>query len=317
LSSRTLSKTFTKVLQISPEFGVILGVLATSTASPMIRYAQRDANSLVIAALRLSFAAMILFPFAFINHRTEIRSIGKKQLAFLGLSGLFLALHFGTWITSLEYTTVASSVVLVATTPLWVVLLSPFFLKEQLSSKIWIGLAVALLGGAVVGISQSCQLSVAGITCQEIINLVKGRSFFGNFLALAGAWSMAGYLIIGRKYRPSLSLVSYTFLVYGSAAIILLITVGFTGEALVGYSPTLYMFCLGLALVPQLLGHSTFNWALKYVSAAFVSVATLGEPIGSSILAYFLLDETPYLLEIIGGVLILAGIYLVARFDEQ
>lgn len=306
-----------KKIQIPPALGVLFGILAVSTASPLIRFAQREGGSLVIAALRVSMATIILTPFALAHHRDELRSLGRRSLAVLVLSGFFLAVHFAAWVTSLEYTTVASSVVLVSTAPLWVAILSAVVLKERLPRGIWLGLAVALIGGILVGMSQSCSLAPGGLRCDGFTSALQGQAMLGNLLALMGAWTVAGYLIIGRKYRARLSLVAYTFCVYGSAALFLLAGVVIRGDSLRGYSPEFYLLCLSLAVVPQLLGHSTFNWALRYLSATYVSITQLGEPIVSAILAYFLLTETPSAMEVFGAALILTGIYLSARIEQR
>ena len=136
---------------------------------------------------------------------------------------------------------------------------------------------------------------------------------WGNFLALIGAWTVTGYLIIGRKLRTGMKLTPYIFLVYGMAAIALIIFMFVTGNSPLGYEPKTYGWIFLLAAVPQLIGHSTLNWALEYVPAALVAVITLGEPIGSAILAFFLLNETPSNVVLFGGILILFGIYLVSR----
>ena len=296
-------------------FALFIAILAVSTASIFIRFAQTDAPSLVIAALRLTFASLALAPVAWSRHRVELRALTRRELLLGLLSGLFLAIHFATWISSLEYTTVASSVVFVSTGPLWVALLSPFFLKEPLTRPVVIGMSLALVGGIVIGLSDACSWN-NGIVCPAMNQIFHGRMMFGNFLALVGAWMVAGYLMIGRKLRAKMSLMPYIFLVYGMASVCLLLIVMATRESLFGYHWLTYVWILLLALVPQLIGHSTYNWALAYLSAAFVAVMTLGEPIGSSILAYFILQETPTITVIAGGVLILIGIYLSTRGNK-
>jgi drug/metabolite transporter (DMT)-like permease len=291
---------------------LFIAILAVSTASIFIRFAQTDAPSLMIAALRLTFASLALAPIALTCHRAELRSLSRNELLLGLLSGLFLAIHFATWISSLEYTTVASSVVFVSTGPLWVALLSPFFLREPLTRPVLIGMSLALIGGIVVALSDACSWN-NGIVCPSLNQILHGRMLFGNFLALIGAWMVAGYLMIGRKLRAKMSLMPYIFLVYGMASVCLLIIVSVARESLFGHHWLTYVWILLLALVPQLIGHSTYNWALAYLSAAFVAVMTLGEPIGSSILAYFILQEAPTAAVIAGGVLILIGIYLSTR----
>lgn len=298
--------------RIALPIAIIVAILAVSTASIFIRFAQREAPSLVIAALRLTVASLILAPVAITRYRSELNKLTGTDLLLGLLSGVFLAIHFATWISSLEYTSVASSVVLVSTGPLWVALLSPIFLKEPLTRLVLIGMLLALLGGAIIGLSDSCQTE-NGFVCPSLSQFVQGEAFLGNFLALTGAWTVAGYLMIGRRLRAGMSLVPYIFVVYGMAAIILLLIMFAAGQSPTGYSPVFYLWILLLALLPQLIGHSIYNWALRYMPAALVSITTLGEPIGSAVLAYFILRETPTLLTIFGGALILAGIYLASR----
>ena len=303
-------------VRLSLPFAIIIAILAVSTSSIFIRLAQREAPSLVIAALRLTFASLILAPVALTRHRDELKKLTRSDLLLGLLSGVFLAVHFATWISSLEFTSIASSVVLVSTGPLWVALLSPIFLKESLTKSVLIGMLLALLGGTIIGLSDSCQID-NGLVCPPFSEFVQGKAFLGNFLALTGAWAVAGYLMIGRKLRAGMSLIPYIFVVYGIAAIVLLGIMFTARQSPVGFSPMIYIWILLLALVPQLIGHSTYNWALRYLPAALVSITTLGEPIGSAILAYFILSEAPTLLTIFGGVLILAGIYVSSRVERK
>lgn len=291
---------------------IFIAILAVSTASIFIKAAQEDAPSLVIAAVRLTLASLALAPFALLRHRDEIRALTRREWILAALAGLFLSVHFATWITSLEYTTVVSSVVLVSTGPLWVALLSPIFLKETPTRWVWIGMTLALLGGIIVGLGDSCSLTDSRLACPPLSDLVAGSAFFGNFLALLGAWTVAGYLMIGRNLRVKIGLVPYIFIVYGVAAIALIIYMLAAGQTPFGYPPITYLWMLCLALIPQLIGHSTYNWVLRYMPASLVSVTTLGEPIGSAILAFFILGESPSLLTLFGGGLILIGIYLAS-----
>lgn len=292
---------------------ILIGVLAVSTASIFIRFAQIEAPALAIAAFRMTLAALFLMPVVFMRYRLEIGKLGWGILWKVILSGFFLAIHFASWITSLQYTSVASSVVLVTTTPLWVAILSTIFLKEKLSRFVVIGLAVALTGSILVGLSSEIPLLLTDKINLAGIFANNERSMFGNLLALVGALTAAGYMLIGRIIRPQLSLPVYTFMVYGVSAIFILIAVAATGTPLSGYSSPIYLWLVLLAIVPQLIGHSTFNWALRYVPASLVSIALLGEPIGSTILAMLFLRENPALFEIFGGILILIGIYLSSR----
>lgn len=302
---------------IAPILGLFFGILAVSSASVLIRFAQQTAPSLAVATYRMTLAALLLAPIALTRYWSEIREISYQKWLALALAGLFLAFHFATWITSLEYTSIASSVVLVTTAPLWVSVFSPLILREKLPPAIVGGLVVALTGGIIVGISQACSLNSIGLSCPPLTTFFSGRAFWGNLMALAGAFLSGAYLMVGRKVRAGMSLVPYVFAVYGFSSIFLLIMSGATATPLVGFPTQTYLWFGLLAVIPQLLGHTSFNWALKYLSAAYVSIALLGEPIGTVILAFLLLRESPTVLELSGGVLILTGIYLASLAESH
>ncbi len=291
---------------------IVIAILAVSTASIFVRFAQREAPSIVIAALRLGFAVVAIAPFALIRYRSELRKLTRHELLLAALSGGFLAIHFAAWITSLEYTSVVSSVVLVSTAPLWVALFSPLFLKEPLTRPILIGMLLALLGGAVIALGDSCQIS-HGLVCPSFSGFLRGEALLGNFLALVGAWALAGYLMIGRSLRSGMSLLPYIFVVYGVAAVALFAAMFASGQSPTGFSGMTYVWIVLLALIPQLIGHSTFNWILRFVPVTLVAITTLGEPVGSAVLAYFILKEIPASLTIGVGLLILVGIYVSIR----
>ena len=291
-----------------PIAATLLGIMFVSTASIFIRLAQVEADSIVIAAARLVIASFVLIPIALIRYRRDIQRLSKRDLLRGLLSGTFLALHFATWIKSLEFTSVASSVVLVTTTPLWVALLSPLLLHEPIKRSVIIGLIVSMTGSVIVGLANACDLRDGRLVCQALVG--GEMAMIGNVLALFGAWMAAGYMIIGRKLRKSLNTVAYAAIVYGVAALILSVAVLIQAEPIFNYSGKTYLWLLALGLIPQLLGHSLFNWALRYISAAYVSLTLLGEPIGTVILAMIFLKESPTLLEGIGAVLILIGIVI-------
>jgi drug/metabolite transporter (DMT)-like permease len=298
--------------------GLLAGISAASTAAIFIRFAQHEgAPSIVIAAARLTIASLILAPFALTRYRLYLRRLSRREWILALLSGLFLALHFATWITSLEYTTVASSAVLVSTAPLWVAILAPLVLRERVGTATLVGLALALTGGVIVGLSDACAWQAGALSCPLPRTFFGRTAFLGDFLALLGAWMAAGYMLIGRKLRAKMELVPYIFVVYGMAAVVLMSIMLGMGENPLGLPPLAYLWFVLLALVPQLFGHSTFNWALKYLPASFVSVTLLGEPIGSTILAYFIFQETPGWVKIGGAVLILVGIWLAARGEKK
>jgi drug/metabolite transporter (DMT)-like permease len=211
---------------------------------------------------------------------------------------------------------VASSAVFVSTGPLWVALLSPFVLHEKVGWIAIFGLILSLTGGILIGLSDLCSLHQTP-ACINFKGFLAARAMWGNLLALFGAWAITGYLIIGRKIRSKMSLVPYIFLVYSMGAIFLLIYTFVSGISLIGYESKAYLWVLSLAIVPQLIGHSIFNWALKYMSATFVAGSTLGEPVGSAILAILFLGEIPSQAVLFGGILILVGILLVSNQQHK
>ncbi len=285
---------------LTPRLALIVGVVAVSSGSIFARFAQADAPSLVIAAFRLFIAAMLLLPLAWLRYRPELRRIMTGPWLWFLASGFFLAIHFATWITSLEYTSVASSVALVSTSPLWVALFAWMFWREPLTPSVLIGLALALCGSIVISLAESRAA-------------ISSHPYLGNALALAGALAVSGYWLVGRRLRCNFSLVPYVTLVYGSAALFLLIAAILFGQPLTGFKPATYGWFLLLALLPQLLGHSSFNWALGHLPAAYVAIATLGEPIGAAVLAFVFLGETPSFFKIFAALLIFTGILLALR----
>ena len=291
-----------------PIIATLAGIIFVSTASIFIRFAQAEASSITIAAARLLVASVVLVPIAVTRYRHEWLQLNCKEIFKGFLSGLFLALHFAAWITSLQLTSVASSVVLVTTTPLWVAILSPLVLREPIRRSVLIGLVISMSGGVVVGLGNACDFSQGTLNCQ--VQIFSGDTMLGNFLALFGAWMAAGYMIMGRQLRKKMNTISYTALVYGVAALILLVVVLIRTEPVLSYSGETYLWLLAIGVFPQLLGHSLFNWALKYLSAAYVSLTLLGEPIGTIILAMIILKESPTPIEGVGAVVIMIGIVI-------
>lgn len=293
---------------------LLTAILATSSSSVLIRFAQADAPSLVIAALRLTCASLLLAPLVITRYRAELASLTRWEIILGMISGVFLAAHFATWISSLEFTTVASSVVFVSTGPLWVALLSPLFLNERITRAAMLGLIIAILGGTIIGLSDTCAWH-NGPQCPQLSQILQGRAMWGNLLALMGAWTVSGYLIIGRKLRGArnMSLIPYIFVVYSMAAVVLIVVMYSAGQSPLGYPARAYGWIFLLAAFPQLIGHSTYNWVLRYIPATLVAIITLVEPIASAVLAYFLLRETPSSGVLLGGLLILVGIYLASK----
>jgi len=281
-----------------PRLVLVAGVLAVSTASTFIRLAQADIDSLAVAAWRLTLAAGILAPVALLTRRDELRSLSRREWLLALGAGLLLALHFAAWITSLALTSVAASVVLVTTSPFFVGGIAHLFLGEKLSRPLLLGMSVALAGSVIIGLGD------AGGGAHRLT---------GDLLALVGALAAAGYFVIGRRLRRRLSLVGYVFPVYGTAAIALLLMASLAHAPLSGYGESTWLWLLLLALIPQLLGHSSLNWALGHLPATYVSLSVLGEPLGSILLAWIVLSESPTASAVCGGALIMAGLVIAGR----
>jgi drug/metabolite transporter (DMT)-like permease len=293
---------------------VLLGAVGVvASAAIMIRTLQQPPIGMpatLIAAGRLSLAALILLPIAWLRVGPELRRLKRRDVLLGIAAGALLALHFDAWIASFAYTSVASSVALVSTNPLWVAMLSLLLWGERPPRMTLLGVLLAVLGSALIGFSDSRGAAP--------------NALLGDGLALVGALAVSGYFLIGRELRRQLSLLAYIWLVYTSAAVLLLgvalVTAGARPGglwgALAGYPPLAYALLLLLAIGPQLLGHSALNWALRYLSATFITVALLGEPIGAALLALLLFGEWFAPLQLVGFVVLLSGIVAAAQGER-
>jgi drug/metabolite transporter (DMT)-like permease len=287
-----------------PYMMLIVGLLAVSTAALFIRNAQNaGATSLAIAAFRLCLASTLITPAA-LRYRHELFALTPRQLGLGLVAGVLLGLHFATWITSLEYTSVISSVVLVTTTPIWVALLTPFLLREKLNPLIFGAIVLGIIGSVIVSVTGD-----PGTAPKQ------DQPVLGNLLALAGAIAIALNFLIGRSLRARLSVTPYIWLTYSGAAITLLVMMIGGGQSFLGLSNDAYLWMILLALVPQLIGHTAYNYALGYVSAAYVGVISLGEPIFGAILAFLFLQEVPKPLQLVGSAVIFAALLLSTRAE--
>jgi drug/metabolite transporter (DMT)-like permease len=286
---------------VRPYVGLGIGVLTVSSAAILIRLAQAGAHSLTVAAWRLTLATLLLTPVAVAQSRREWRTLTADEWRRALLSGLLLAVHFVTWITSLSLTSVAASVVLMTTHPIFAALGSYLLLDEGLERRMIIALVIAVLGSGIIAIGDVGQGS---------------HRLLGDLLALLGGISAAGYFVLGRGLRKRLSLLGYVYPVYGTAAVVLMGTLLISGLPRLPEQPEAWLWLGVMALGPQILGHSSLNWALRYLSATFVTLATLGEPIGSTLLAWWLLGERPTIWAVVGGTLILGGIVVASRAER-
>lgn len=281
-----------------------LALIGISFAGPLVRLSH--AHPLAIAIWRLGFS-LIIIAIALVvtgSWRQWQRLDRSKTLVAVG-AGAMLALHFWSWNSSVGFTTVAASVVLVNTQPAMVALLSAGWLREPPTRRQWMGIGIAMAGAFVVALPDMASAA----------NATTGRALFGDILALAGAAAAACYFVAGRKLRSTLDIWPYVALVYGTCFVVLI------GLAAIVQAPVLRQptrelaIFLALAVGPMLLGHTGLNWALKYLPAYVVNLTLLGEPVGATVLAAILpgIREVPGLATLIGGVLILAGIYVTAR----
>ncbi len=286
-----------------------IGVLAASASSVLVRYAQ-DAGiaSIAIAAWRMVIASLLLLPFALGLRLAELRAVGGRSARIAMLAGVFLALHFAAWITSLEYTSVASSAALVTTNPVWVGLATVFVFRERLARLSVLGIVISLAGCLLIlWADLQAGEGAAGPTRQPLL---------GNGLALLGAVCISAYLLTGRQLAARLSLLGYVTLVYGMSAVVLVAMAVASGAALWGFPAAGWLAVAGLAIGPQLVGHSAFNWALRRLSPTFVALSILGEPVGSALLAGLLFGEIPGAMQWVAFGVLLAGI-VVASLGEQ
>jgi drug/metabolite transporter (DMT)-like permease len=276
---------------------LLLGVISVAMAAIFIRLAQAEnVPSLVIGSARLLIAAALLTPITLRRYRKNLRQLARADAILLLVSGTFLAIHFAGWVSSLEYTSVLVSGVLVTTTPIWVGILEVLILKMRLSRGFVIGLAIAISGGlliALTGVESAAR---------------SDDPLLGGALSLLGAITVAVYLIIGRKLRPRLPLVPYIWSVYSIAALILGAVALVSGMTFTGYSTNAYLWLLALGIFPQLIGHSSFNYALAYLPATYISLATQVEPIGSALFAFLIFAEIPQPLQVVGSAVILIGV---------
>ena len=282
--------------ELPPNLVMLVSVSAVSTASILIRLT--EAPPMAIATWRLLLSTLMLFPF-FVNRGgyAKLRAIGSGDLLALAGVGIALAVHFASWITSLSYTSVASSVIFVHVDPIFVALVSHFLLGERLSRRVALGIGVAFVGASVIALGD------LGVGEESLI---------GDALSIIGAVALGIYLMAGRQLRQRLDLTTYVTPVYAVSAAVLAIGSVAVGVPLVGYDARVIMLFAVIALVPMIFGHTLYNWALKWVTAPVVSISLLGEPVGASILAFLVLGEAPGPLAMIGGAVTLAGILICA-----
>ncbi|WP_432402547.1 DMT family transporter [Wukongibacter sp. M2B1] len=278
---------------------VLIGVIFVSFSSIIAK--SSHAPSLIISVYRMGFTVLLLLPSTISKNLSEIKKVDIKTFGICVVSGIFLALHFATWIASLKYTSVASSTVLVNTHPVFIVLGSFLILKERISKNTLVSIAIALTGSIIISTGDST---------------LGSNILYGDMLAILGAFFVAGYMLIGSIARQKLSVTTYTFIVYASSTITLIILSIFTNTPLYPYPFQEMLRFLMLAIFCTILGHSIFNWALEYVKPTYISTAVLGEPVFASLWAIVFFKEIPKVWQFVGSLVIIYGIYRYTKIRE-
>jgi drug/metabolite transporter (DMT)-like permease len=280
---------------------LLIGIVAVSSTAIFVRLAiavvgiKSIGFSLFLAASRLIFASLILIP---VWKQLRQNRVSTKAYYYAAAAGLSLALHVASWITSLSFTSIAASTTLVTTNPIWIALISWLWWKEKPKKLTLLGIAVALVGSIIVGFGDR---SAGGENFDN--------SLFGNFLATIGALLVSFYFLFGTKAQKlGLTISSYIAIAYTTAALFLLPLPLLFGSSYFGYPNLVYIYVLLMAIISQLIGHTSFNWAVKYISPTLVSLTILFEPIGASLLGFFLFNEIPSSSILTGGVILLAGV---------
>ncbi len=274
-----------------------IGVICISTAAVIIRLIEAPATA--IAFYRLAIASIFILPLSsFLRNTNRLNQIRLQDTLMCLAASVAISIHFVAWIASLEHTSVASSVILVTTSPLIVALLSKLFFQEHLDKNVYLGIALGLIGAVVLTGGDS---------------RLEGRELWGDLLAFIGALSFAFYLILGKRVRTRLNNLDYTSFVFLSASVMLFVISLMANQPLWSFDSKSIIFIVTLAIIPQLIGHSSITWALGSVRATLVSVAIMAEPIGATLLAWLILNEHPSLANLIGGLIILSGIFIAYK----
>ena len=296
-----MSNVFGRIERATPPLAALaIAVVAVSTSAILVRFSA--APSIVKAFYRVLFTTLLLAPFAVVRHRDAFGKLTARDWLVAGAGGVALAIHFASWFESLEFTSVAASVTIVQSQVLFVAIGASWLLAEHVTRRTIAGMALALVGIAVLSIGDSLTGAVAG-----------PAPLYGNALALVGAVCAAGYVLAGRSLRQRIPLIPYVIVVYSVCAIVLLALVLADGAALADYPASEWLLFVGMAIGPGIFGHTVLNWALAHLESSVVSVSLLGEPIGSALLALLLLGEVPSAVTVVGGTVILLGITVTAR----
>ena len=283
------------------KYWILAGTFFTSVSSIIIRFS--EAPALVIAAYRMLFTCIMLFFPVYIKNRREFKSLQKNDYLLCIISGVFLALHFASWIQSIQMTTIANSTILVSCSPIFVAAINYFLLKERITGKMIVGIAMSLIGTVIIGMG-SYQGNGTGM-------------MLGNVLAFMGAIFVAGYLVIGGVVRKTVSAGVYVFIVYSVSALVLFLMCLASGTPVYPYPLREFVLFFLLAFFSSILGHTVYNYLMKYYSSTLISISTLMEPVFASLMAMLIFKEIPSAYTVLGGIIIIGGIYLGTLLSTQ
>lgn len=286
--------------------GLLVGIVAVSTSAVLSRVAMGDtpgvaqatggaAPALAVAFWRTVLGALALAPFAMRERARATEALPAGTVRLLAISGGFLGLHFALWLGSLALTTVAASVTLVTMSPIFVALGGWWLLDERASRRTWIGIGVTIAGALLIGLADASGDQAS-------------NALLGDGLALGGSLAVSGYMLLGRRLRRDVAAMTYAAVVYGWAALVMLVVCLSMDVALWGYAPKAWLAILGILLGPQLLGHTVFNALLSTVTATVVALVVVAEPVGATVLAWLVLGELPGDLFWVGAPLVLVGV---------
>lgn len=289
-------KTQSETPAVNPYLVIAFGVFSVSTSAVLVKLSEAPAG--VIAFYRLFFSVLLMLPVVLTRNLKDIGGFSLKDLFLSAVSGIFLAFHFILWFESLNYTSVASSTVLVTLQPLFSFAGTYLLYKERITFRTIVSGMVAIFGSILISWGD--------------FNISR-EALFGDVLALIACALITGYLLFGQSVRKRVSLFPYTFVVYSISSVTLWIYVWANGQSFYPYRPQDWIYFLLLAVFPTLLGHTLFNWSLKWVSTNVISMAILFEPVGAALLAFFILGETLKWTQIIGGLIVLSGLFLFSK----
>lgn len=291
-----------KTLEKHPMIMIVIGIVGISLSAIFVKYSQAPSN--VTAAYRLLWTVGLMSPVVLGKkvYRDELKRTDKKTMLLCASSGIFLALHFVSWFESLRHTSVASSTAIVCTEVIWVAIGFCIFMRGKLSRGAVFSIAVTVLGSILIALADYS----AG-----------GNHIFGDVLAWAAAVFSAVYTLIGRTVRKYMTTTVYTYIVYCFCALALVISCMAGGNSLIGYGYSSVAVGLLLSVFSTILGHSIFSWCLKYMSPSFVSASKLCEPVVAAVFAMILFGEIPVLLQVLGGVIIIAGVLYYSKVERS